>query len=384
MMKRSVLFLALLFGSFYLPILSAQTENPGLADAFQPGGSYTADLVNNLSGGIKTGSGLLGMASVHLLFDSESGGLWKGTQLYINGAWTHGASPSEEFFGDLQVASNIEAGNHLYLQELWLKQTFGRIELTLGLQDLNIEFAKSDRGSLFLNSSFGVLPIISGNIPAPIFPLTTPGVTVKWRLNKKYSILAAVYDGCPTEFNYNPYNVKWKFSPDDGLLAISELQHTLKFDELEGSYKIGVYTHNHFNKIKSGSEFADTARNSTFGTYLYADQALWQGAQRTLGIFTQLGYSPSKSSMDKAYWGCGLNAGGLFSNNNSDILGIAVAYEFLNSHSGSETTFELTYQRQIFRSIFIQPDFQYIIHPSGRIENINNCLAAMLRVGLSF
>ena len=146
------------------------------------------------------------MYAIRSYYDTEKAGLWKGTFVYVNAANTHGAMPSAELLGDMQVASNIEAGNHTYIQELWIKQAFKNLELTAGLQDLNVEFAASEYGAMFLNSSFGILPIVSGNIPAPIFPLTSLGLTAKWNILKNTTLLAAVYDGSPSDFDYNPYN----------------------------------------------------------------------------------------------------------------------------------------------------------------------------------
>jgi porin len=114
----------------------AQTED----DAFQFGASYIGESQNNLSGGIKRGSGYLGMANLSLEFNTEAAGFWKGGQFFVSGANTHGQTPSSELYGDYQVASNIEAGNHTFLQELWYKHTIGNVSLTLGLQDLNSEF----------------------------------------------------------------------------------------------------------------------------------------------------------------------------------------------------------------------------------------------------
>lgn len=375
---------ALIVGPYITSTLRAQSEINNINDALHFEASYTGDNVNNLRGGIKTGSTFLGMANIRLLFDSEKGSLWPGTTVYINGTNTHGATPSSELLGDMQVASNIEAGNHTYLQELWIKQTFEKFEITAGLQDLNVEFAASENGALFLNSSFGILPIISGNIPAPIFPLTTLGLTTKWRITEKSTWLTAIYDGSPTDFDYNPYNTKWQFISGDGVLLISELQQDMQINRLPGTYKVGVYTHNHSIEKKFNSDFPDSLNHSTVGAYVYADQRVWEHENRTIGLFTQLGYSPSKTSFHRSYFGLGINATGFTSKSKTDIFGLAVAHGLFTHSLGSETSIELTYQRQITSNIFLQPDLQYIINPSGEGSNLSNCLAATLRIGVSF
>ncbi|HAO09302.1 MAG TPA: hypothetical protein DCQ50_20515, partial [Chryseobacterium sp.] len=109
--------------------------------------SYTGDIVANMFGGIKTGIKYLGMANLKVGFDAQNAKLWKGGQFFINGAVTQGQSPTEFLIGDFQTVSNIDAGDHIYVHELWYKQQFKYFEITFGLQDLNVEFAASDNGS---------------------------------------------------------------------------------------------------------------------------------------------------------------------------------------------------------------------------------------------
>ncbi|HEY9123207.1 MAG TPA: carbohydrate porin [Bacteroidales bacterium] len=369
---------------FFVTSIIAQTSENNSDDPLLLEASYTCDNVSNLAGGIKTGYGYLGMATIRIGFDTEKAGLWKGGQLFVNAANTHGATPSADLLGDMQVASNIEAGNHTYLQEFWLKQAVGHVELTVGLQDLNVEFANSEHGALFLNSSFGILPIISGNVAAPIFPLTSLGLTAKWNITEKTSWLNAAYDGSPTDFDYNPHNIKWEFVSGDGLLAISELQQSLDIVGLPGTYKLGIYSHSHIVENNFNSTLADSLNYNTFGAYVYADQKVWAQAERSLGFFVQAGYSPSKISVNNAYIGIGANLTGMLSKAKDDVLGLAVAHENFNNGLGSETTIELTWQKQLFRNIFIQPDLQYIIKPSGKNSGLENCLAGIIRLGLAF
>ena len=343
--------------------------------------AYTGDFLSNLSGGIKTGSVYLGMANLKLGINTENTGLWKGGQLFINAANTHGNSPSAELLGDFQVASNIEAGNHTYIQELWFKQSFGHFEITAGLQDLNVEFVASDGGGLFLNSSFGIMPSISGNIPAPIFPLTTLGLSAKWQVSEKLTWMGAVYDGCPTSFeDNNPYNLKWNIRSQDGALMFSEFQYTTQIGEKAGSYKLGGFYHN--NHLVDTTD--EPIYKDNYGFYAIADQTLWQNASnKKLDMFLQLGLTPKNFNFNHYYIGGGVNLSGLWSSTSEDILGLAIAHAGIKE-TGNETTFEITYQLPLTSHIFIQPNLQYIINPSGYGEELDNCLAASLRFGFSF
>ena len=378
------LFLVLLISNIFCFDFIAQTDSLSVANGFKYEASYIGDNVGNLSGGIKTGYGYLGMANLRLLFNTHNAGWWRGTQFYVNAANTHGTEPSATMIGDMQVASNIEAGNHTYIQEVWLKQSFNHFELTAGLQDLNMEFAASEYGSIFMNSSFGILPIISANMPAPIFPLTSPGLTAKFYLNEKTSWLLAIYDGSPTDFDYNPYNLKWQFISGDGMLLVTEIQKTTVIKGLEGAYKFGWYSHNHFIEKQFNPEFPDSLNNSILGVYVYADQKIWQTGKKCIGAFLQMGYTPSDKCFNNYYLGMGINYKGIFSKSADDILGLAVGHESLTKDVGEETVIELSYQRQITPNLFVQPDLQYIITPSGKSSNLQNAFVASLRFGLSF
>lgn len=361
--------------------LKSYSQDQTTPQTFEFEAAYTGEFLNNISGGIKTGSVYLGMANLRLGLNTDNTGLWKGGKLYINAANTHGSTPSAKLLGDFQVASNIEAGNHTYIQEFWYKQTLGSFEVTAGLQDLNVEFVASDHGGLFLNSSFGIMPSISGNIPAPIFPLTTLGISAKWQVSEKLTLMGALYDGCPTDFeDDNPYNLKWSIRSQDGALMFSEFQYTTEIGEKAGTYKLGGFFHD--NHLVDTTE--EPIYKNNYGFYAIADQMLWQNAtNKKLGMFLQLGLTPEDFNYLQYYIGGGVNIHGLWSKTSEDILGVGVAHAGIEE-TGNETTFELTWQLPLSSHIFIQPNVQYIINPSGYGEKLDNCFAATLRFGLSF
>jgi porin len=377
-------FIMLLSLFYLLKPVSAQVQTAETNDALGFEAAYTGDVVHNFHGGIKKASAYLGMVNVKVSFDAGKAGLIRRMKMFVHATNTHGALPSKKIFGDLQIASNIEAGNHTFFQELWIEYSLSDFRITAGLQDLNVEFASSGYGSLFLNSSFGVLPVISANIQAPIFPLTSLGITARWEISNKTSWLTAIYDGSPTDFDVNPHNTNWQFNTGDGVLIISEIQQKIQFDDLDGVYKLGFYTHNHFFETRFRKGFPDSLYHTTYGIYAYADQKLWQKQSKFIGVFAQLGFSPTDSCSIKKYVGFGMNASGLFDRKNPETIGLALAHIEIFGNPGSETTIELTYQKQITRNIFIQPDIQYIINPSGTSTSLNNCLAGILRFGLSF
>lgn len=385
-MKKWIIAGLLLSGSFLHlgNLLFAQNSDNQVSKSLDFEASLISDFAYNFAGGIKTGGCYLGMANIRMNFDLEKAGLWSGGQFFLNGVNTHGATPSSDIFGDIQVVSNIDAGNHTYLQEFWFRQELGKLEFTIGLQDMNLEFANSEQGSLFLNSSFGILPVISGNINSPIFPLTALGLTVKVNLSENTSWINAIYDGSPTDFDYNPYNVKWEFISGDGLLAISEFQYQASINQYPGTYKFGMYSHSHIVETSLGHTLPDSLNNHFTGFYSYMDQYLWKQNHKSLAMFAQLGYSPSKQSTHDFYFGLGMNYSGLFSKKGSDVLGLAIAQVHFKEHNKSETVLELSYKYQLTYNIFIQPDVQYIINPLGTGKSLRNCMPGILRLGINF
>jgi len=383
-MYRSLLtFLALL--NLHV-ILQAQTDTTDRQKIIQAEISYVGDVLGNLTGGIHTGTCYLGMANIRISFSTEAAHLWKGGELFINGANTHGDQPSDEMLGDLQVASNIEAGNHTFLQELWYRQTWKFAEVTVGLQDLNINFVNSTKSWLFRNSSFGVLPTVSGNVPAPIFPLTSLGVTANWKLTRKLNLLNAVYDGSATDFDKNPHNLNWDLGAGEGLLIFNELQRKTKLRNMPGIYKAGIYIHTHLLPEEDDhDEDVDTAFRSSNGIYFIGDQMIWRnpGGARDLWAFMQLGYSPKKMNTNNYYIGLGLNFSGLFSLKGKDMAGLAFAFDGLRGSTGNEIVLELTYLYTVLSFLYLQPDIQYIINPAGTGEHLDNCLAVTLRFGIN-
>ena len=364
---------------------NAQTDSRDSCRVFLPEVSYLGDFVSNLRGGIRTGTCYLGMVNIRISFSTEAARLWKGGIFFINGANTHGKEPSAKYIGDYQVTSNIEAGNHTFMQEIWYKQVWKRTEITFGLQDLNVDFAYTSNGGVFMNSSFGILPTISANVPAPIFPMTSLGLSVKWLLSKKISLLTALFDGSPTDFKENPHNLKWEFAKGNGLLFFTELQHETVIDGLPGKFKSGIYFHQHVFAEDDHDGDRDSVYRNNNGFYFLGDQMLWQSrdGSRNFGIFMQLGLSPKKLNTNFYFAGIGVNFSGLFSQQGDDVLGLAVAHDGLRGGTGKETILELMYQFPVCSILFLQPDMQYVINPAGTGKQLDNCLAISLRFGLN-
>ncbi len=349
--------------------------------------AYVGEGFYNFAGGVKKGGTYLGMANIMIRFDTKKAGFWEGGEVFINAANTHGGEPSATFIGDYQVASNIEAGNFTFLEELWLKQTIGNLSLVLGLQDLCVEFLSSENADLFLNSSCGVHSTISGNLPVPIFPLTSLGIQLHYNFSEDFVFKIAIFDGVPEDFSINKYNVKWQLSKDDGYLLFSELSYYNSSETHPGVYKLGGYYHNKYTMTIHNETTPPTVEThpQNYGFYITIDQSiLKKQSGRELSSFLQASIKPKNINENWYYIGCGLNYKGLFKKRVDDVLGLAVAHSGINNAIGSETAIELTYKAQLGENFFVQPDLQYIINPAGTDFRLKNSMLAFLRFGINF
>ncbi|MCK9279336.1 MAG: carbohydrate porin [Melioribacteraceae bacterium] len=397
-MFKSVLVIFLILGAIFniagqdnnLLYDKSANEKPN-TDYIQPGillkeATYTGDFASNLNGGYKRGATFLGMANLKIGLETEDFGLWNGGEVLINGACTHGGMPSSQLIGDLQVASNIEAGNRIYIHEFWFKQSFENNEFAIGLLDLNADFVVSEYASSFINSSFGIPSMISNNIPLPIFPMTALGITAKVSLSESFQLLTAIYDGLPDDTMGDRYNLKWELNKEGGVLLISELQYSNNLFDMPAKIKSGVYFHSGLHEFDAETNERKCIFNKNYGLYIIYDQLVKNYSDnRGVGVFTQFTISPSKINSHNYYIGSGINFSGVFDDNGKDALGLAFAYAgFAQSDCPNETTIELFYNKEISDNLTIQPDIQYIINPMGMGKKLNNALAAFLRFGINF
>jgi porin len=316
----------------------------GRAQTFE--GSYIGDAYYNAAGGLKTGGGFMGMGNITMGLDT-----WRGGSFFVNGASIHGKSLTENYLGDLQVASNIDAGEHTYLHELWFRQQSGPVSFTLGLQDLNAEFMVSEGAGEFINSSFGVPPVIATQVPVPIFPLTGLGIAARWDIGGRWAVQGALFDGNQTSFDHNPHNVHWRFCKNDGMLAMGEVH-------FDGRFKLGAYYH---------------SAADNYGVYALADQPVGE----RWGLFGQVAVAPKSRNENNFYAGAGVN----YTVGEHSHAGMAVAHAGLhNVRHKHETAIEAYYKYELNDNIAFQPDVQYILNPSGR----RDALVAMLRSRINF
>lgn len=377
-----IMSLGLLIMSENLSAQALETEavEPKKESPIEFNAAITGDFGSNFSGGLEQGSAYLGNIDVTATLSTEKANLWGGGTFFVYFLNNHGESLSQ-YVGDLQGVDNIEANNHSRLYQFWYKQEFANLSITVGQHDLNSEFCGSEYGASFINSSFGIQPDISTNVPVSIFPVATLGAILNFKVTHDISVLAAVYDGNPGDQDTNPNSLDIRLNKNEGTISIFELQHQTKKDSVMiGSQKVGAWSHNIDNH---------------FGIYVIIDQKLRnekKDKNQGLGFFTQAGLSPNRHSYVDFYYSFGFHYTGLIKGRDEDILGLAInnlniAKNYRNENPSEnlsdEKVIELTYSAHINDFLTIHPDLQYVIKPGGS-ASVKNALVGILRLVAEF
>lgn len=361
-------------------------------DAIEFSTTVTGDFVNNFDGGIKRGFLYIGKEELTMGLNTDKASLWKNGYLFIHGLNTHGDGPSENLVGDLQVLSNIEAGDHTSLFEFWYKQQLGRFTFLIGQHDMNSEFLGTRYAGIFINSSFGIMPVISLNVPISIFPLAAPSFIAKYESSKNFIYRLGVYDGDPGSFENNKHNLNWKISVDEGFFNIGEIEYVQKDGDIEsGRYKIGSYYHTGYFK-----NYRDTLSpiKGNYGFYTIIDKSLFPrsfNAAHGLCVFIQCGLTSPSNNMVHYYIGGGFRYHGILQDRFNDQLGIGITHitlskDYTKYTPGSvsdETTLETTYIFHLGGRYTIQPSMQYVVNP-GSDKLLQNSLVGILRFSLTY
>jgi len=325
--------------------------------------TYTGEFVRNLDTGLaspRKDTIYQDNLDLTAMLDSQAAGLWSGGTFFVYGLFNHGGFPSASVIGDLQAASNIEASrNQFIVHQAWYEQQIadGTASLLAGLHDLNSDFYASEFASLFLNSSFGIGPEISGNVATSLFPQAGLGMRLKLMPQDGWYVQAAAYDGDPATRS---------LSSTEGHMIIAEAGAQ---PQQGSSYKLGVWQHS-ADKTFGGQTFG-----SDYGVYALADQPLYAfSGGSDLGGFVQLGWVPKQRNEITHYLGAGLHLTGVIPLRHDDELGLAVASAY--TRSGTERAVEMTWHAELYPGIALQPSMQWILNPGG------NSTASTIRVAL--
>lgn len=342
---------------------------------------YKGDFLHNFHGGLSNSSSFNGLAAARLEIDTERLSWWRGGSIVMNIANSHGNKPSQNIVGDFQGVVNTEAGYRSFFQELYISQHFAAFTIKFGIQELNTTFASNPFGDMFINSSFGVHPAFGDNLPSSIYPYMGLGLTGEYKITDVHHVKAGAFDGDNELLVIEPARARLPFSGKNGIFCVAEYhleQHSGERNERK--LHVGSFCHNH--KTLS-SKKTDSLRIFRYGFYAVVNQRIAAFSHsRHLDVFAQVSVSPQKNIQNPFYVGLGAIYAGYNLFGTLGDLGIAIGYAKLqNVHNSSyETVIELTNKIALSRFIYIQPDLQYIINPSGYDYPLKNSFTGIVRM----
>ena len=140
-------------------------------------GLLITELFGNVSGGTQRTVIWESLSILGMHLDFEKAVHFPGLSLNVSGLYCAGYGLTDKAVHDLNVLSNIDSYDSLRLYEAWLQQDFanGQFSIRAGQLLADAEFFVSQYSGLFINSSFGALPLVSFNFSSPIFPIAAPG-----------------------------------------------------------------------------------------------------------------------------------------------------------------------------------------------------------------
>jgi porin len=370
---------------------------------------YTSDVLSNLSGGNRRGTIFQGKVEGQLTADLEKLAGWQDLTFYANVFQIHNTGRMRrDYVGGMNTIAAIEAGATTRLSELWLERRFGPFTFRVGQLAADAEFFYSDlSNNMFMQSDWATIAAVNQPGGGPAYPLSSLGARVKYEFPKDASLLLAIFNGdpagpCPGDPDTcNRYGLNFRLR--DPALMIGELQfrwnrgnedtglaRTLK---LGGWSHLGQFADQRFandgallaNPLGSGIPLK---HRGDYGIYGVIEQQLYRppggGPDSGVSVFSRASVSPSDRNLVDLEVDAGIVFAGLIPKRPDDNFGASVIYSRFSSNVGAfdrdqinfgvgpgfvrdfETSLELTYVAQIIPGWTIQPDFQYIWHPSGQ------------------
>ncbi|MDP2760159.1 MAG: carbohydrate porin [Sideroxyarcus sp.] len=339
--------------------------------------SHKSDVLANLSGGIRRGTGWLGHTEAGIEMDMEKLLDWDDTTAYIHYHSQLGSKFNTHYVGAFVGVDNIEAGtNTAQLYHAWVQKNFSENSLSVlaGLYPVDSEFYVTDTSGVFIQPPYGMANDMAqtGQNGPPVFPLGALAVRVKYTTpGKNYYLQGALTDGVPGDPD-NPHGTHIKLGNGDGPLSIVELGY-IPSPEEEGYFNktaIGWWRYSaQANDLVDTDAFGNPLSRYDQGFYFLAERTLYSGQNDPVqGLSGFIRFGTVNRDIHQSDWtgSLGLRSQGLFAGRDDDIAGIAVTfnhasekYRLLNNADSGETNVEITYRAQLKPWLALQPTLQY-------------------------
>ena len=360
--------------------------------------AYTADLLNDVSGGAATGSGYVHLIKFSAAYDGSTAG-HDGLTGLVSVAHLSGSNFTSKRVDGVQSISASETDfETLRLYEAWLQQEVlsGSGGVKLGLIDLNTTFDVQETAALFLNASHGIGPDLgdTGRNGPSDYPTPAAALTGFYRPAEGWTVQAGVFDGTAGDPAHRSSFFGVKF---DGALLIGQIER--RFGDA-ARVEVGgwAFTGRFPTLDKLGATGTPKTDDDDRGVYaLVEGRLLPKPDQKDGGLngWVRLGLANGDINQVSNYEGAGLVYTGPFEGREKDEVGVALARaglgggaRFIGAQAGerigrAETDVEATYRYAATDWLNVQPDIQYVMNPRGD-RSRPNALVVGLRLAFTY
>lgn len=362
---------------------ACRAQTADAAEAWSFDAVLTTHLMDNTRGGLRQGA--------QAINDIEATATWQGDHgwtAFADLQVTNNDGFSANYVGDYQVVSNADLPTGIHLGEAWVaKASDGQhFNTTLGLVSVNNVFDVQDAGALFLNASHGI-GIDFSQSAASAKPLSALGVIEEWTPRDDVRLRAGLFDAVGGDPEHDKAFVAAHLSRAEGL----QYQVEAEKDFTGGYVKLGHWA----NTAPADPLDGAGPRRRYSGTYGQIKLTLFSektDADQGLQGWLRAGVASAHVLPVAQYTGGGLVYTGLVPGRDHDQFGFAIAcarfgspYEAsVGEPATAETTYELAYQYEVKPGFIVQPDVQYVQHPSG-LHSVKDAVVVgvAIRIGLA-
>lgn len=332
-----------------------------------------------VAGGVAGGTRVLARGDLVLNYDGASGGVsWLSGQFNLTGI--AGKSVSA-LAGDVQGVSSNEFPETLRVTNAWVQASSSRASLKLGIIDSNADFDEENVGAIFVHSSHGTGPELSGAglSGSGATPNTTLGVVAAlFDADAGWKLRGGLFNGRPGDPD-NPGQPSFAFSREIGVLAIGEADWTRDW----GRIAVGGW---HFTSTLPALDGSGDRRGASGGFVTIEPNLIRRDNGLQVQAWVRAGIGDAATDAVRSYLGGGLVASGFWQDHPDDAVGFAVAHARMNGRAGpgagAETAFEWTFQHKLTCWLTVQPDVQWVVNPGG-FGGVRNAVVAGVRLVLT-
>ena len=388
--------------------LRTRLKNKGILPTL----TYVADIQGNPVGGEKKGFKYFHNIGFDLVVDTEKLAGLRGGRFHFSVSQRSGESLTRrDIMNTFDVAQVCCVDTYKLVNLSYQQSLFDdKLNIRLGRIAGGDEFLSSPIYWLFVQNGIDGNPVgIFFNTGFSAYPNATWGVRVRTHPIENSYIMAGAYNANPDRLDRSKHGADFSF--DGPYFFIAEagyhLNELLRDKGLPGNYKIGGYHQTGNFKNFSNPE---ATKSGNWGFYVLIDQMIYrEKGEKSLAVdqgLTPFGaflFAPdSEINTFPFFMNGGLVYKGLIPGRYRDYAGFAFVYgkfsDKLDPTVTQNTEFQLTdtsmtprdfeavlewmYKIQLTPWLYIQPDVQYVINPSGR-KDIKDALVLGFQLGVS-